>query len=195
MDQILKGVAAPVSSPVRGRATGGEIRRRPMATAMTRQAALSEPERVLLRALVRGGEAARIFDEWRGELPPKQSLADLFEHQAARDWMTGVLSQAPDFSSIRLEPALASDPGLDPDFRSFLIEAWMGEEQEWDAQTFRGALERQNRRCWARFSQQIKAELAAAEANKDAGLREKLLKDYLDVQRKMKEFTSFYDEA
>jgi hypothetical protein len=30
-----------------------------------------------------------------------------------------------------------------------------------------------------------------AEAKKDAGLHEQLSKEYLDVQRKMKEFTSF----
>lgn len=48
---------------------------------------------------------------------------------------------------------------------------------------------------WARISQKLKQDLANAEANKDAVLQEKLMKDYLDVQRKMKEFSAFYDEA
>jgi hypothetical protein len=46
-------------------------------------------------------------------------------------------------------------------------------------------------RTWARFSQQIKTALADAEAKKDAGLRAELMKEFLDVQRKMKEFSSF----
>ena len=59
----------------------------------------------------------------------------------------------------------------------------------------RFALDRSIGRVWARFSQQIKAALAEAEAKKDAGLQSKLMKEYLDVQRKMKEFNSLYDEG
>ena len=60
---------------------------------------------------------------------------------------------------------------------------------------FRGALERGVARAWARFSHKIKAALADAEAKKDAGLQSQLMKEYLDVQRKMKELNKFYDEA
>jgi hypothetical protein len=90
---------------------------------------------------------------------------------------------------------MAADLNLDPRLREILIEAFMGENPRPEREVIQAALDRMVQKSWARFSQQIKAELAAAEANQDAGLREKLLKDYLDVQRKMKEFTSFYDEA
>jgi DNA primase len=49
-------------------------------------------------------------------------------------------------------------------------------------------------RAWARFSQQVAQALNQAEASKDSALQAKLMQDYLDVQRRMKEFTGFYDE-
>lgn len=49
--------------------------------------------------------------------------------------------------------------------------------------------------AWARFSHGLRLALADAEAKQDKGLHDNLLQQYLDVQRKMKEFNSFYDEA
>jgi hypothetical protein len=46
-----------------------------------------------------------------------------------------------------------------------------------------------------RISQRITKALALAEANKDAELEAKLKKEYLDCQRRIKEFSTFYDEA
>jgi hypothetical protein len=71
----------------------------------------------------------------------------------------------------------------------------VGGETPFAVRDFQVALDRAIARLWARFSQRIKTALAEAEAKKDAGLHSKLMKEYLDVQRKMKEFNSFYDEA
>jgi hypothetical protein len=59
---------------------------------------------------------------------------------------------------------------------------------------FKGALAKNRSRLWARFSQRIKRMLTEAEFNKDIRLQDQLMKDYLDVQRKMKDFSSLYDQ-
>jgi hypothetical protein len=58
----------------------------------------------------------------------------------------------------------------------------------------RGALLKGVARLWAQFSQRIKRGISVAESNKDIHLQLQLMKDYLDVQRKMKDFNSFYDQ-
>ena len=99
----------------------------------------------------------------------------------------------------------ANDEDVDLQVRSILTEAWIsgptkahsteaGGDGDPESE-LRGALNRGNARLWARFSQRIKLALQDAEAKKDAGLHARLSKEYLDVQRKMKEFISFYDEA
>ncbi|HUP58697.1 MAG TPA: DNA primase, partial [Bdellovibrionota bacterium] len=200
LDRLL-GPAVAASSPSRpvSRPPQQRPNLRPnprVASASQRRATrLSPAELALLKSLIRGGEAAQLFDESRGGLPPGRDISDLFEHDATRDWVRSVVTQVPELTTARFEPSMAADPGLDSYLRSILTEAWVEDGKGFDRSEFQAALDHQMMRCWARFSQQIKTELAAAEANKDAGLREKLLKDYLDVQRKMKEFTSFYDEA
>jgi DNA primase len=156
---------------------------------------LSKAETALLQTLVSTGEAGQILDSSGGGLPPGRDLSDLFEYPPARDWLKAALDRAGGPGALKFEPEMAADLSLDPRLREVMIEAFMGEAKPPKRSLFQAALDRLVQKSWARFSQQIKRELAAAEANQDAGLREKLLKDYLDVQRKMKEFTSFYDEA
>jgi hypothetical protein len=83
---------------------------------------------------------------------------------------------------------------LDSQVRSILMEASVSGEKI-SEDDVKGAIHRGIRRLWARFSQLIKAAMQDAEAKKDAGLHAQLSKEYLDVERKMKEFISFYDEA
>jgi hypothetical protein len=84
---------------------------------------------------------------------------------------------------------------LDPQVRSTLTEAWVAQEALFERDDFKISLDKALGRLWARFSQRIKMALADAEAKQDAGLQDQLKKEYLDVQRRIKEFISFYDEA
>jgi hypothetical protein len=84
---------------------------------------------------------------------------------------------------------------LDPQVRSTLTEAWVSQDPLFEKDDFKMSLDKAIGRLWARFSHRIKAALTDAEAKQDAGLHAELMKEYLDVQRKIKEFISFYDEA
>jgi hypothetical protein len=74
-----------------------------------------------------------------------------------------------------------------------------GDRNPLSPEDFRIAIEKGLARIWARFSQKLRAKLAhleaSSEASQDAGLHSDLMKEYLDVQRKIKEFNRFYDEV
>jgi hypothetical protein len=122
-------------------------------------------------------------------------LADLFDHLPAREFIRSLLQDPAGLERLREAPEAAIPGDLDTQVRSTLTEALVSEKLPFQIDEFRLSTERGQARSWARFSQLIKAALEDAEAKKDAQLQAKLMQEYLDVQRKMKEFTSFYDEA
>lgn len=156
---------------------------------------LAEGEKILLSGLARGGESVKAFIEAMPKLPANMTLADLFDYAPAQQWVRDVERKTPLGATFQVSREVLTDPEFDGQVRSILTEAWMGGETPFAIRDFQLALDRAIGRLWARFSQQIKVALAEAEAKKDAGLQSKLMKEYLDVQRRMKEFINFYDEA
>jgi hypothetical protein len=152
---------------------------------------LSTREKVLLGALARGGEFTRLLADGRSKLPPKLAFSDLFDYGPAREFVAVLFADPAVFDRFRKAPETFLQGELDPQLRSTLTEAMIAPESPFDLDEVRTALGRSTARVWARFSQQIKEALAAAEAKKDAELQSQLMKEYLDVQRRMKEFTSF----
>jgi hypothetical protein len=129
------------------------------------------------------------------KLPDGLTLADIFDYGPAQELVRQAERSRDGEGPFSLPQSLLTEASLDSQVRSILTEAWVGGETPFAVRDFQVALDRSIARLWARFSQRIKTALAEAEAKKDAGLHSKLMKDYLDVQRKMKEFNSFYDEA
>jgi len=152
-------------------------------------------EKILLAAFVKWSVFGVEFDEIGDKLPPGATLGDLFEYQPARDFVASILMDTSVRVVFEKNPSAFLGNVIDEQVRSTLSEALFKEEAGFNNRELRLALARTAGRIWARFSQQIKIAMAQAEANKDAGLHSKLMKEYLDVQRKMKEFNSFYDEA
>jgi DNA primase len=163
---------------------------------------VSSGDKALLIALALGGKYVEPFREVSGNLPRAMGLVDLFDYIPAREFLAQILEQGEVPASFSLDPGRISELELDAQVRSILMEASINgapaeaaKEGEFSVQDVKGAVHRGVRRLWARFSQQIKVAMQDAEAKKDAGLHEQLSKEYLDVERKMKEFISFYDEA
>jgi hypothetical protein len=197
----------PVASPVGGRAPQTSQAARPMVRpamppysgnpqrsnprSTQNPARTHASEKVLLQALVRGGEGREILNETGAKLPPGWGILELIENSALREAAQEILNAWESRGDLRgYQPELEN-----PDLRSLITATLVESEPEYSSAQLRFAADRGVARAWARFSQRIKTELAAAEAKQDAELQAKLMKDYLDVQRKMKEFTNFYDEA
>ncbi len=200
LQQAMGGGSAPRpqrNSPVASRLspTSG----RPQAKALGRPSGpsgkLSAGEKVLLAGLAKGGECSVAFTQAMEKLPAQLTLADLFDYGPAQELVRQAGRSEDEKGGIRLSQSLLTEASLDSQVRSILTEAWVGGETPFAVRDFQVALDRAIVRLWARFSQRIKTALAEAEAKKDAGLHSQLMKEYLDVQRKMKEFNSFYDEA
>jgi DNA primase len=151
-------------------------------------------DRILLSGLVFGGEYHALFSQIRGDLPPKIGLSDLFDYGPARAFVATILNRPELLEKLRSVPESLFDGGLDMQVRAILTEVLVSADPPMSLNQFRGALYKSLEKNWARFSQYIKAAITDAELKKDAGLQTQLMKEYLDVQRKMKEFSSFYDE-
>lgn len=152
-------------------------------------------DRILLSGLMWGHEYSQILAEARGKLPPKRTLGDLLQYVPAIQFVGTLATEAGLFELLRKAPERVLERVEDVPLRSVLTETLVSTEPLFGLEDFRGAVMRALARNWARFSQEIKAAMVEAEARKDAVLQMELMKDYLDVQRKMKEFNNFYDEA
>lgn len=177
---------------------------------------LPKSDRNLLKAWVRGSKVlssqspnSRIMDLWlqvRDRMPPDSGWSDLFLHPQAKALIERLLPPGGHPGGVRVEDWQAVlESEQEPQIRSIITEVLLGEDdsaekeqrdpEESGDSEMRQALARNLEQIWARFSQRIKAAIAQAELNKDGQLQAKLMKEYLDVQRKMKEFNTFYDQT
>jgi DNA primase len=152
-------------------------------------------DRILLTALAWGQEFASLFAEARAALPPELTAAELFDYPPAREWVARLVLEPGYFERFRASPGEVLSPEMDSQLRVVLTEACMAKTAPLESSEVRHALGRAVLRSLERFSQSIQAAIAEAEAKKDAGLEAKCKQEYLDVQRRIKEFSSFYDEA
>ncbi len=158
-----------------------------------RKVGLLSWEESLLSGLVASDWARVRFAEARERLPLSVHLEELFEAPSARQWIRSFLKFFENGEG--LEDFLIHLEGLDEVLKSVVTGAALQPFTEKEKEVFQGALSKAISQVWARFSQQIKREISTATLGKDKDLQAKLMKEYLDVQRKMKDFSSFYDEA
>lgn len=168
---------------------------RPAARRAGPGAKISNAEKILLAALARGGDFTPLFVEVRRNLPPSLSLPDLFDYPPARDFVTSLTTEPGVIERFRAAPEQILAGDLDAQVRSIITEALVSQDAPVQESEVKLALGHRSVRALEHFSQRIQTAIAAAEAKKDAELESSLKKEYLDVRRKMKEFSSFYDEA
>ncbi len=180
--------SAPISNPVK------------VAPVAKRKASahLTPAEKVLLQGLALGGEFSEQLAKGRSLLPSEAHLVDLWDHPPTRELVARMSQEAGFLERFRKVPESVLSEIEDLELRSLLTETWMTQEQgkpAFEASEFHYALGSRLKKAWARFSHEIRTQAALAEAAKDAELQAKWMKEYLDVQRKMKEFSAFYDEV
>jgi DNA primase len=183
--------AGPATAPSRAPA-------RPSAPSAPRPAGaakLTSLDRLLLKALARGGAAAQRLSDAGGKMPPNVGFEYLFDSVTARAFVMAHAGPGGNPARVPIGPDALESDSVPAEVRSILTEASIAAEDPFTQEELGTALDKAVAHAWARFSQSIKSALAAAEAKKDAQLQSKLMQDYLDVQRRMKEFTTFYDEA
>lgn len=161
---------------------------------------LTPGDALLLEFALHAPQIDRILTQLGDFLPPSWSFWQGLESDSLRASIEAAWAEAPGagFAAAltrRLEEE--NSPLLPQVIEMQVRETFAGGRlniqspfNEWEAWA-----KRRVGQVWARFSQHLKQALVAAEAKKDAELQAQLLKDYLDVQRRMKEFSPSYDEA
>jgi len=152
-------------------------------------------ELILLDGLIRRGPSDEIFQEARANLPQQRDLSALFIDEQITDFIKFISLSPTDAARFSQSVQSQLDSVENAQLRALMTEALMGGEPRFSAEELKTAVKHAIHKFWARFSQQIRSAMAEAEAGKNADLLANLMKEYLDVQRKLKEFTSFYDEG
>ncbi len=156
-------------------------------------------ELILIRGILRGGNFRVMLEEARAYLPEGAPVHDLADHAGVRKVIEALVDQGISPESFLESIGSMESDEFDRKIRTLLSESLLGGENPKSAPftegEFRMAVQRGLSHSWARFSQELKGRLRDAELKKDADLHSRLMQEYLDVQRRMKEFGTFYDEA
>lgn len=174
-------------------------------------AEISRRDRVLIQSLFSPALAA-LWAEIRDRMPQDVVkgraaglLSDLFQHPALRKFTGPALDRqgwTPDSLSQQVErlarekiatTAAPEESTDDSVLRNGLIEVLMNADSVPDVAMVRSAILQGLQQIWARFSQQVRAAMVDAESRNDSGNQARLMQEYLDVQRRMKELNNFYE--
>lgn len=144
-------------------------------------------DRVLLRGFVEWSRFSQIFQEARSKLPPTQGLWCLFESSQAQHWACQSEPEIIQGKAANIAFPSSEAHENNKQIQSAISNVSLAAEHPLEEPVLRAAIEKRLRHAWARFSQELRMALSRAEAQKDLKLQAELMKDYLDVQRKMKE--------
>ncbi len=170
---------------------------------VARPVKMTSNEKVILQGMILGGAHAKIIYETLEKLPTSVEKVDLFEYPPLREFAGQWLEDTTLASRLREIPDSFFGADSDAQMGSIISETLMlmqGSDpsktgQLPPAESVSVACNRRVFKIWARISQSIKVRLADAEAQKNDNLQSQLMQEYLDVQRKMKELSHFYDEG
>jgi DNA primase len=156
---------------------------------------VSEGERFLFEAFLQWEHFSHLFEDVSPNLPPELGFWGLFEHPHLKDWVKKMVSTPgfpDDFHDISTSLV---GPGIIPQLRSIIAQCLLRKQPVASADEVQRALGKANLKSWARFSQNLRAAINEAERQSDREQQIRLMQEYLDVQRKMKEFKAFHEEV
>lgn len=151
-------------------------------------------EEVMLAGILYWEESRALFDQFRAKLPPGKGLFDLFRGESVREFAQRWTHSEEALQELLEAPEATLEGERDPQVRSIIAKALALGKRSFSDAELEAAIKQALHQSWARFSHEMKQGLASAEAGNDRELLAKLMKEYLDVQRKMKEFDTFYAE-
>lgn len=156
---------------------------------------ISRQDLLLLSVFCRWDQFSALFGEARKKLPEKNTIADLWSDSRIVNWVREIFQDPSGFDRWRHAPELCVPTEGDEQFRGLILAALLDPEPKIDAALAKSAIESAIRSNWARFSHQMKREIAAADERQDSETSAKLLQQYLDLQRKLKEIESSNEES
>ena len=168
------------SSAARGAPSGG---RRPPFHAYDRQ---------LLHFLVKFEKYGHLFLEAKKQIPEKDSLSVFFDDTELRSFVQLISEDPAGFSKLKMAPEALLGESISQELQSVIMERLLEDEAPNEVDQLEVLLKKGIHKIWVRFSHQLKGEMAAADASQDMEKFKELSQQFLDLQRKLKEFEGSY---
>jgi DNA primase len=176
----------PVSNSNRGLLPSGS-QRRPQ---------IKPTDRQLMTFLAKFQEFKPTFIDVLQQLPKDSTLAVLFEDAEIQQWVASLGSAPAELETLELTPESVVDAPISQELRSLILEAMLAETQSVAAPQTKALLgsllNRGIHRSWAQFSQRIKQAMLDADQQQDMEKFRELSQQFLDLQRKLKDFEDSY---
>jgi hypothetical protein len=177
-----------------------EIKIKKTQTEKSMRKSMPDSEKVILKGILQEKECFHYFIHTKTQLPGKLHLSALFDYVPAQKFIEMILSQSQEPEIFEAAPEKLLSPEMDPQLQSLITESFLtpsntsSTSHENFTLLFKEALQKNLIKTWMQFSLEIKTALKQAESKRDSASQLGLMKEYLDVQRKMKDFSNFYDE-
>lgn len=151
-------------------------------------------DRQLLQFLVKFNDYGVYFAEAKKQLPEKDSLAVMFSDTEVQTWVDSVAKDPSGFARLKMAPETVVEGAISQELRSVIMEGLLSEKVAGDEKVLEPLLRHGLRNAWARFSQRLKQQMAEADAAQDIERFKELSEQFLDLQRKLKDFEESYVE-
>jgi hypothetical protein len=122
----------------------------------------------------------------------KNTLSDLFDDTEVRQWVRGLTDDPAGIQRLAHAPESVIQGEVSQELRSVIMEGLLQETVPGEEQVLGGLLKRAVFKAWVRFSHELKAEMVAADSRQDIEKFKELSEQFLDLQRKLKEFEDSY---
>ncbi len=149
-------------------------------------------DRELTQFLVKFADYGAMFLEARKQLPEKDTLSDLFEDKEVQAWVLELGKDPAGFTKLKVAPESVMQSSISQELRSVIMEGLLQELDSQDQVRLQALLKHGVHKAWARFSHKLKAQMADADARQDMEKFKELSQQFLDLQRKLKEFEDSY---
>lgn len=186
LGSLATSAGPSVRTPVSGRPQAGP----PPAT--RRRAPIAPAERQLLHYFVRFKDFGRAFTLAKQQLHEKDTLSDLFDDTEIRAWVASLTADPAGIQRLAHAPESVISADVSQELRTVIMEGLLQERVEGEESVLGGLLKRAVYKAWARFSHKLKQAMAEADARQDMEKFKELSQQFLDLQRKLKEFEDSY---
>ncbi len=165
----------------------------PAASQMVRRKGpLTSFDRQLLHFFVKFSAFGSQFMEARKQLPEKDTLCDFFDDTEVQNWVRSVSEDPSGFQRLQHAPESFLKLAVSQELQSVIMEGLLQESVPGEGPQLNALLKRAVYKAWARFSHKLKAEMARADASQDMEKFKELSQQFLDLQRKLKDFEDSY---
>jgi len=168
-----------------------EMRRAP-APGTKKRAPLTPYDRQLLQYFVKAQDFGAFFVEARRQMHEKDSLPELFDDTEVQAWVRTILEDPAGMERLKQAPETWVQGRVSLELQSVIMEGLLQDRVQGDEAQLRALLRRGVYKSWARFSHRIREEMVRVEQAQDMEKFKELSQQFLDLQRKLKEFEESY---